>query len=150
MMDLNELTAREEIRQLLAAYTWAGDRGRIEELADLFCVHGVLDVGPFGGRWEGRSAIITGLRAVVNRSSASVPYGANPSPVRHHVSSILITDVGGGRARVRSYFVHTAVGLDHWGRYFDEVSLELGHWRFAQRMVVVDGASDRSLMVPSP
>lgn len=150
-MDLSELVAREEIRSLLAAYTWAGDRGRIDELADLFCVHGALDVGPFGGRWEGRSAIIAGLQAVMDRSTAAAPAGRSPSPVRHHVSSILITDVGGGRARVRSYFaVHTAVGLDHWGRYFDEVALELGHWRFAQRMVVVDGSSDRSLMVPSP
>ena len=34
-MDLSELVAREQIRHLLAAYTWAGDRGRLSELADM-------------------------------------------------------------------------------------------------------------------
>lgn len=147
-MDLSELVAREQIRHLLAAYTWAGDRGRISELADLFAVHGVLDVGPHGGRWEGRQAIEAGLAAVVARTAASGPAGGPAGPVHHHVSSVLITDVTGGRARVRSYFaVHTGAGLDHWGRYVDNVELEIGRWRFAQRMVVVDGSSPDSVMV---
>ena len=111
-MDLSELVAREQIRHLLAAYTWAGDRGRLSELADLFAVHGVLDVGPHGGRWEGRAAIENGLQAVVARTAAAGP-GNSAGPVHHHVSSVLITDVLGGRGRVRSYFaVHTAIGLD--------------------------------------
>jgi hypothetical protein len=147
-MDLSELVAREQIRQLLAAYTWAGDRGRISELTELFAANGVLDVGPHGGRWEGRPAIEAGLLAVVARTAAAGPSGRPAGPVHHHVSSVLITDVLGGRARVRSYFaVHTAVGLDHWGRYFDRVELEIGRWRFTERMVVVDGSSADSLMV---
>lgn len=147
-MDLSELVAREQIRHLLATYTWAGDRGRISELADLFAVHGVLDVGPHGGRWEGRQAIEAGLQAVVARTAAAGPAGSPAGPVHHHVSSVLITDVTGGRARVRSYFaVHTGVGLDHWGRYIDNVELELGRWRFTQRMVVVDGSAPDSVMV---
>ncbi len=146
-MDLSELVAREQIRHLLAAYTWAGDRGRLSELADLFAVHGVLDVGPHGGRWEGRAAIENGLQAVVARTAAAGP-GNSAGPVHHHVSSVLITDVLGGRARVRSYFaVHTAIGLDHWGRFFDRVELEIGRWKFTERMVVVDGSSPASLMV---
>ena len=146
-MDLSELVAREQIRHLLAAYTWAGDRGRLSELADLFAVHGVLDVGPHGGRWEGRAAIENGLQAVVARTAAAGP-GNSAGPVHHHVSSVLITDVLGGRGRVRSYFaVHTAIGLDHWGRYFDRLELEIGRWRFSERIVVVDGSSPGSLMV---
>ncbi|MGB3056255.1 MAG: hypothetical protein WBB52_15515, partial [Acidimicrobiales bacterium] len=72
-------------------------------------------------------------------------------PVRHHVSSVLIPEVEGGRARASSYFaVHTAIGLDHWGRYFDRLELELGRWRFSERIVVVDGSSPNSLMVQNP
>lgn len=150
-MDLSELVSREQIRHLLASYTWAGDSGRISEVADLFAAHGVLDVGPHGGRWEGRDAIEAGLQAVVARAADAGGRrggGGSPGPVHHHVSSVVITEVGGGRARVRSYYaVHTAIGLDHWGRYFDRVELEIGRWKFTERMVVVDGSSPGSLMV---
>ncbi|MBK6856262.1 MAG: nuclear transport factor 2 family protein [Microthrixaceae bacterium] len=150
-MEISEVIAREQIRHLLAAYTWAGDRGRLDELADLFTVHGVLDVGAHGDRWQGREVILAELGAVVERTAKAQGPDASPGPVRHHVSSVLIPEVEGGRARASSYFaVHTAIGLDHWGRYFDRLELELGRWRFSERIVVVDGSSPNSLMVQNP
>ncbi|MCB0989189.1 MAG: nuclear transport factor 2 family protein [Microthrixaceae bacterium] len=147
-MDVSEVIHREQIRHLLASYTWAGDRGRIEELADLFTLDGVLDVGAHGDRWAGRAAIVDGLRAVIERTAAAPGREGTPGPVHHDVSSVLITEVEGGRARANSYFaVRTSIGLDHWGRYFDRLELEIGRWRFSERIVVVDGSSPGSLMV---
>lgn len=147
-MDSWELTAREEIRDLLARYTWAGDRGRIDDLVSLFSGRGVLDLGDHGGRLEGPAAIRAGLVAVADRLATAGPAGGPIGMVQHHVSSVLITEVGGAGATVRSYYaVHTAIGLDHWGRYADRVELEIGRWRFAQRMVVVDGVAPGSLVV---
>lgn len=137
-----ELVARESIRDLVARYTWAGDRGRIGELIDLFTPDGVLDVGAHGGRWEGREAIAAGLAEVVERG------GASPGPVHHHVASVGISDLTTERATVRSYYaVHTGSGLDHWGRYRDTVVADRGRWLFAERVVTVDGASSGSRFV---
>ncbi|MFN8018745.1 MAG: nuclear transport factor 2 family protein [Acidimicrobiales bacterium] len=143
-MERTEIVAREAIRDLLARYTWAGDRGRSAELASCFLADGVLDVGDHGGRWEGRARIEQELAAVAERVAAS---GATPTPVSHHVSSVLIEMTGPTSAIVRSYFaVHTDAGLDHWGTYRDEVAQDPidGHWRFAERRVRVTGSSPES------
>jgi hypothetical protein len=68
--------------------------------------------------------------------------------VHHHVTSVLIGDVTTGSATVRSYYaVHTAIGLDHWGRYRDRVVEADGRWRFAERVVTVDGSAAGSHFV---
>ena len=43
-MTLDELIARECVRDTYARYNHAGDRGRIEELAACFTVDGILEV----------------------------------------------------------------------------------------------------------
>lgn len=143
-MERTEIVAREAIRDLLARYTWAGDRGRTGEVADCFLRGGVLDVGEHGGRWEGREEIAAQLAAVAARVAAS---GDAPTPVSHHVSSVLITMTGPTVADVRSYFcVYTDQGADHWGSYRDLVSQDPidGHWRFAERRVRVSGFAPAS------
>ena len=148
-MERTELIAREGIRDLLGRYTWAGDTGRTEEVAECFTADGVLDLGDHGGVLDGRSAIAAELEAVVTRAAAAA---AAPSPVNHHVSSISITMSDPTTATVRSYFaVHTDAGLDHWGRYRDEVVMDPidGHWRFARRTVRVTGAAPGSRFVPA-
>lgn len=140
-----ELSVREQVRHLVATYTWAGDRGRTAEVADCFTADGVLDVGAHGGRWEGRAEIARQLDAVVERVAAS---GTAPTPVHHHVSSVLVTDVTEGSASARSYFtVMSEIGVDHWGRYLDRVVLDGDRWRFAERRVVVDGYASGSRVV---
>lgn len=145
--DLAPLVAREAVRDLVARYTWAGDGGRSAELAGLFRADGVLDVGEHGGRWEGRAEIEAQLDAVAARVAAA---GAAPGPVRHHVSSLVIDVSSPTEATASSYFlVLTSIGVDHWGRYRDQVAVDPadGAWRFVERRVRVDGAADGSLLV---
>jgi hypothetical protein len=149
-IDLALLVAREAVRDLVARYTWAGDRGRSAELAGLFRTDGVLDVGEHGGRWEGRAEIEAQLDAVAARVAAA---GSTPGPVRHHVSSLVIDVVSPTEATASSYFlVLTAIGVDHWGRYRDRLAVDPadGAWRFVERQVRVDGASAGSLLVADP
>lgn len=147
LMERTDLLSREAIRDLLARYTWAGDRGRSAELAALFTDDGVLDVGEHGGQWAGRARIEQELIAVAERVASS---GATPSPVRHHVSNVLIDLDTHAAATVRSYFlVLTDAGVDHWGRYRDHVTETApgGTWQFQERVVRVDGHTPGSLMV---
>lgn len=43
-MEMGELVATEPIRDTIARYNWSGDAGRIEDLAQCFCVDGELEV----------------------------------------------------------------------------------------------------------
>lgn len=143
-MERTELIAREGIRDLLGRYTWAGDSGRLADVADCFTVDGVLDLGDDGGTFEGRAAIGAELESVVARVAQSPDA---PGPVNHHISSVLITMADPTTATVRSYFcVYTEAGADHWGRYRDDVVMDRvdGHWRFARRVVRVTGAAPGS------
>ena len=148
-MEPSELVVREAVRDLVARYTWAGDRGRSTELAALFALDGVLDVGDHGGRWEGRDQITERLDEVAEQVARS---GSTPGPVRHHVSSLVIDVVTATEATASSYFlVLTAIGVDHWGRYRDRAVMGVdGIWRFAERSVRVDGHTPGSLMVAEP
>ena len=148
-MERTELVAREAIRDLLATYTWAGDRGRSREVAACFTDDGVLDVGDHGGAWQGRAAIERELDAVAARVAAA---GDAPTRVNHHVSSVAIDLRDPTSARVRSYFcVYTERGADHWGAYSDDVVLDASDgWRFARRAVRVTGADPGSRFVDLP
>ena len=46
-MEIWELLIREQIRDTIARYNWAGDAGRIDDLADTFCADGVLEIRGF-------------------------------------------------------------------------------------------------------
>jgi hypothetical protein len=152
-MEIGDLVAREAIRDVLARYTWAGDRGRSRDLADCFTPDGVLDVGEHGGRWVGQEEIVARLKAVAGGiAERSAVLGDRPKPVRHHVSSVVIDLTGATTATSSSYFfVLTEVGVDHWGRYQDWLEADdEGAWRIAKRVVRVDGRADASLMVTGP
>lgn len=151
-MERTDLIARESIRDLLARYTWAGDRGDAPGVAACFAPDGVLDVGEHGGRWTGRDEIVRQLNAVVDRlAQAKSGDGNRPGAVRHHVSNVLIDLDHHDRATVRSSFlVLTPVGLDHWGRYRDTVA-EIapgGPWQFVERVMRVEGRTGLSVVVP--
>jgi uncharacterized protein (TIGR02246 family) len=133
-VELWELEARESIRATMAAYNAAGDRGRPEGLAACFAADGVLD-GP-GGAIEGRAAIEAEIQGIIERGSA----GAARKFVHHHVSSIDIYELTPQAARVRCYYaVLTDQGLDHWGRYEDQLVPVDGRWLFAYRRARTDG-----------
>ena len=148
-MELWELTAREQIRELLAVYAHGVDRGRFDEVADLFGSDGVLDVGE-AQRVCGRDAIETFLHGVdaPDPDRARDPdraHGARLAYIRHHVSNVVIELQGRDAARVESYFlVVTEHGPDHWGRYRDDVAYDGERWRFARRVARTDGAAPGS------
>lgn len=143
-MELDELRAREQIRDTISRYNHAGDRGRIDELARCFAEDGVLEIEGTG-EFSGRTAIVEQLAGVVAEAVA----GAERPRVAHHVSSIKIELTGSESASAHSYFlVFTEVGLDHWGRYSDRLECRSGEWLFAHRRVRVHGATQNSRMAP--
>ena len=126
-----ELVARDRIRDLVAHYNIAGDRGWIDDMLDLFapdatmCINGLEHIG--------RDAI----RAVFTTAK-----GPRPELIRHHVSTLKIDVADPDHASARSYFqVLTVRGLDHWGRYTDRFARNDERWLFSHRSVRVDGAT---------
>ena len=122
------MTDFEAIHDVLARYNFYGDSGRIDELLQLFADDAVLvtDQATYDGRMQ-----IRGLFESV--------VGPAPAQIRHFTATHVI-DVDGDRATARCYFqVLTARGLDHWGRYRDELTRVDGQWLFTRREVRVDG-----------
>lgn len=130
---------RDAIRDLLARYTYNGDRGRVAELAACFADDGVLEYP--GAKAQGPQAI-----------AATLSGGGTRNPalrfVRHHITNPLI-EVTGDAATARSYFAVTSNnGPDHSGTYDDRLVRTGDGWRFAQRRVRVDWQSAETLFRP--
>ena len=148
-METWELIAREQVRNAIAAYTHAGDRGRLPELAAVFTEDGVLEVK---GREpaRGRAAIVESLSGAVQRGQQPAGNG-KPGFVRHFVANVHFESVTPTEIRTAAYFlVVTGDGPDHWGRYRD-VHVPVGEgWQIAHRYVRVDAKAPQSLVnVPS-
>ena len=142
-MDIWELVAREKIRDTLARYNWAGDAGRVDDLADTFCTDGVLEIRGLKAL-RGRSEIAAFLSVVAD----SVGVSARVKPiVRHNLANMLFTAVTPDQAQVSSYFtVVSHVGLDHCGRYRDTLVPDEDSWRIKHRKVSTDWAAPESAM----
>ena len=141
-MTVEELQARESIRDTLAQYNHSGDRGRVSELAACFTADGVLDLGKDDAA-RGREEIQARLSQVVWSSKAR----SEKPLVRHHVSSIKIELENSQHARVESYFlVFTDIGLDHWGTYDDRFRSVSNEWLIEHRHVRVEGVSSAQSM----
>ena len=126
-----ELVAREQLRDLIARYNLAGDRGWIDELAALFTPAAMLTID--GVEHAGVDAI----RGVFTKAT-----GPHPELVRHFTGTLELAVASPDHATARCYFqVLTVNGLDHWGRYTDGFQCVDGRWLFARRDVRVDGAT---------
>lgn len=129
---------RDAIRDLLARYTYNGDRGRVAELVACFAEDGLLEFP--GARAQGPEAILAVLTSGTRNSELTF--------VRHHITNPLI-EVAGDTATARSYFaVHSDNGPDHSGTYDDKLVRTEAGWRFAQRRVRVDWQAAASLFRP--
>lgn len=140
-----ELAAREAVRDNIARYTHAGDRGRVNDLAAVFTEGGVLHVK---GREpaEGREAIARFLSGAVENGSRH-DAGGRPGFVRHFVANIAFEHLSRTEIHTASYFVvFTGHGPDHWGRYRDRHVFEDGRWLIAHRYVRIDAAASASTM----
>jgi hypothetical protein len=137
-MNLDELLAREGVRDTIARYAHCADSGRFDELVRLFSEDGVMDVE---GRepLRGRDAI----RAFLGSTQKSLQQSTVRPFIRHHVNSVQIDVDGEGEARAASYFFAiTERGPDHWGRYRDRLVRRGDLWLFASRKVRVDGRAE--------
>ena len=130
-MELWEVSAREHVRDLIAHYNLAGDRGWIDDVLGLFATDATLTID--GTDHIGHEAI----RAVFTDAA-----GPHPELIRHLTATLQIDVPAPDRASSRCYFqVLTVNGLDHWGRYTDRYECVDGTWRFSARSVRVDGAT---------
>jgi len=136
-MDVEELVAREAIRDLVARYNANADTGRFETVLELFAPDAVLELPDES--FEGRPAIGEMFRSVRTRVVDSTPAGVRPH-LRHFTATLQIDVDDADHARSRCYFaVLMPHGLDHWGRYVDEFVRIDGRWHFARRCVTTDG-----------
>lgn len=141
-MDTWELAAREGIRDTIARYNHAGDRGRIAEMVTCFADDGVLEVHGASAH-HGHPALHEFFGGVVTGRSAP----AGLTVLRHCVTNTLIEVLSPVEARASSYFmVLTDIGLDHWGTYRDRFvhDARADRWLLAHRSVRTDAWAEGS------
>ncbi|MBV9842268.1 MAG: nuclear transport factor 2 family protein [Sphingomonadaceae bacterium] len=140
-MTIEELLAREAVRDTIARFTRASDSGRTEETAEQFHLHGEF-VDSRGHHGSGRAAIL----AMLNSWTGSAPpvKHADTKPVlRHFTSNTQFVAVKPDRIEAITYFCSmTAVGNDHWGRYFDVFEPHGKLWLFSRRAVKIEGYAE--------
>jgi hypothetical protein len=139
-MEWWELEAREMVRNTVAGYAHAVDGGRFDELLELFAEDGVLEVdgeGAHQGREEIR-AFVTGVNVDLSAAS-SLPL------IRHFTANLHIEVDDPMHARARCYFLAvTERGVDHWGRYRDQLVRVGDGFLFSHRRVRTDGGAPGS------
>ena len=147
-MTLDEMLAREAIRQTIAAYTVAGDRLREEDFIAVFTEDAILESEGVPEsdlfRYEGRAAIRAWIARWRSPETATRTHQA--SFVRHHLSTCHIELTGTGTARARTYWAAwTDIGPDHAGYYLDELHEQDGRWLIRHRRIRRDWQAANSL-----
>ncbi|MEJ5977952.1 nuclear transport factor 2 family protein [Novosphingobium sp. PS1R-30] len=148
-MTLEDLLAREAIRDTMAQYTTAGDRLKVDDYADCFTEDGVMEAEHEQAdrrfRYEGREAIRAWQARWLERTLAGEKVH-DASFARHHLSTSKIDLTGPDSARARTYWVAwTDIGPDHAGYYLDTFRKVGGDWLIAHRLVREDWRSPDSL-----
>ncbi|HUD29112.1 MAG TPA: nuclear transport factor 2 family protein, partial [Novosphingobium sp.] len=136
---MDELLAREAIRDLIARYTVAGDRLRVDDFVACFTQDAVMEservVPERLFRYEGSAAI----RAWQERWLAGDGGTHGATFVRHHLSTSKIDLTGTDTALGRTYWTAwTDIGPDHAGYYLDSFRKVEGEWLIAHRRVRLD------------
>ncbi len=150
-MTVDELIAREAIRDTMAKYNVSGDRLKVDDYAACFTEDGVIQSerapGDYIFRYEGREAIRTWQRRWRDgKRGKDTAYGA--SFVRHHLGTCKIDLTGADTASARTYWVAwTDIGPDHNGVYIDDFRKIGDEWLIALRRVRRDWSSPNSLFV---
>ncbi len=148
-MTLDELFAREAIRDTMARYNTSGDRLKVDDYAACFAEDGVMeaehDDPAHCFRYEGREAIRAWQARWLERTLAGEKIHA-ASFARHHLSTSKIDMAGPDSARVRTYWIAwTDIGADHAGYYLDSFRKVGDDWLIANRLVREDWRSPDSL-----
>jgi hypothetical protein len=147
-MTVEELLAREAIRDTMAQYNTSGDRLKVDDYVACFTDDAVMESEYVpedrAFRYEGREAIRAWQMRWLNRAPGDVVHKA--SFIRHHLSTSKIDLTGPDRAKARTYWVAwTDIGPDHAGYYLDDFRKEGDRWLIARRRVRMDWESPASL-----
>ncbi|GGN54018.1 hypothetical protein GCM10011349_29260 [Novosphingobium indicum] len=145
-MTLEDLLAREAIRDVMAKYTTSGDRLRIDDFVSCFTQDAVMESEHVPAdrmfRYEGRAEI----RAWQERWLRGEGGTHGATFVRHHLSTSKIDLTGPDTAKARTYWVAwTDIGPDHAGYYLDTFRKVGDDWLIAHRRVRMDWEADASL-----
>lgn len=148
-MTLDELLARESIRQTMANYTMAGDRLRVDDFVAVFTEDAILESEGVpesdAFRYEGRQAMRDWF-ARWRRPAEDAPRTHQATFIRHHLATSQIELTGADTARARTYWMaYTDIGADHCGYYLDTFRKVDEHWLIAHRKVRLDWRSPQSL-----
>ena len=134
------------MRHTLSSYHYAGDRGRLDELAACFHEDGILEIA---GRdpWQGRDAIRDGLSGALDTKAGERHPSTPLTHLHHHLATPHFHVLIPTEVQTSSYFAAmTDIGLDHWGRYADVLTPDDGdRWLFQRRTVIVEGHTPASL-----
>ncbi|WP_428540228.1 nuclear transport factor 2 family protein [Rhodopila sp.] len=122
------MSAKGEIRELLARYCFALDADRFEEMAALFAPDGVWETA--FGTGTGRDGIIAQARSIAN----------GPRPKRVHLTTNIVIEVDGDSATARSNWAliqNTPDGpaIASGGAYHDSLVKLEGRWLFEHRSI---------------
>lgn len=151
-MTVEELLAREAIRDTMARYTMAGDRLKVDDYVACFTEDGIIESetapGEYLFRYTGREEI----RAWQSRWRDRKPGQAAVHQarfVRHHLSSCKIDLTGPDTATARTYWTAWSdLGPDHAGFYLDDFRKVGNQWLIARRRVRHDWSAPGSHFGP--
>jgi hypothetical protein len=148
-LTLDDLLAREAIRDTMAKYNHSGDSLRAEDFAACFTEDGVLESASQGGfHYASRAEILAWQSSWRDRpASAETPRGAKF--VRHNLTTSRIELTGPESAKGRTYWVvMTDIGPDHCGVYTDQFRKVGGEWLISHRRVRTDWWAEKSHFRP--
>jgi|SRR5579871_2783173 len=146
-MTLDDLVAREAIRDTMAKYTTSGDRLKADDLAACFTEDGIIESEGVPAeqlfRYEGRAAILAWQNRWREPSAGPI---TRATFARHHLSTSKIDLIGPETARARTYWVAwTDIGPDHAGYYVDTFRKVGEDWLIAHRRIRLDWESPQTL-----
>lgn len=149
MVTLEELLAREAIRDTMAKYNTSGDRLKVDDYVACFTEDGIMESDGVpeerAFRYEGKAEILAWQRRWLDRDPAAGKVH-QARFIRHHLATSKIDFTGHDTARVRTYWVAwTDIGPDHAGYYLDDFRKVGDEWLIAHRRARLDWESEDSL-----
>jgi hypothetical protein len=151
-MTLDDVIARECIRQTITGYTAAGDSRNAELFHAQWAEDATLEFAGFpplpGFRHEGLAAI-RGMTSAWGKPAVTDPTLRTARFIRHNLTTCHIELTGRDTAAARTYFiVFTDIGPDHSGVYSDTLVRQGERWLFAHRRITLDWRSPDSIFPP--
>lgn len=139
-MTIEDLLAREAIREVMAKYTVTGNRLEVADFLSCFTDDAIIE-SEFAApdktfRFEGKAAIQAWQQRWL---AGDEVYGT--TFVRHHLTTSTIDLTGPDAATARTYWtVWTDIGPDHAGVYIDSFRKVGEAWLIAHRRIRFDWA----------